>query len=180
MRRRFLSGTGDNPGSVADDLVRWPAVVDAMGTLPVFDGLPAIELATMAQAFELSKAQPRQLLEVQDTPVRRWQVISAGHVLVQRDGVTLGLLGVGESWSEHSILNQHRSPISVVALSPVTTLSAGDRDLWAMVNRSETFRDRIVNRSATSADRLALPVLRALLHMEKAARAQPVASGPGW
>ena len=48
----------------------------------------------------------------------------SGHAVVQRDGTPLGLMGQGDSWSEHSLLNHQRSPISVVALSPVVVLAS--------------------------------------------------------
>ena len=39
-------------------------------------------------------------------PSACWHVIAAGHAVVQRDGTPIGLLGRGDSWSEHSLLNQ--------------------------------------------------------------------------
>jgi CRP-like cAMP-binding protein len=160
---------GDIAGDIAGDLDEWHAVVDALASMPLFDGLPPCELATMAQAFTLSTARPRQLLETQDAQVHRWQMIASGHVVVRRDEVPLGLLTDGDSWSEHSLLNRRRSPISVVALSPTIVLSVDEQNFRALVNAHATFRERIIARSASSADRLALPFLRALMHMEKAA-----------
>jgi CRP-like cAMP-binding protein len=151
------------------DRSQWDAVAAALRSMAFFDGLPPAELAEVAQAFRLSSVRPRQLLEVQDAPVRRWQMIASGHVVVRRDEVPLGLLGAGESWSEHSLLNRYRSPISVVALSPATVLSVDEQRFWGLVADHQAFRERIVARSAASADRLALPFLRALMHMEKAA-----------
>ncbi len=166
---------------VADALDQWHTVVDALGTMPVFAGLPPAELAAAAQAFTLSTARPRQRLEVQDTGVRRWQMIASGHVVVRRDEVPLGLLSDGDSWSEHTLLNRQRSPISVVALTPVTLLSIDEQDFRALITTHTTFRERVIARSATSADRLALPFLRALTHMERPhrLRSRPNRSVPG-
>ncbi|HEY2213450.1 MAG TPA: cyclic nucleotide-binding domain-containing protein [Acidimicrobiales bacterium] len=148
---------------------QWDTVAAALRSMAFFDGLPPAELAEVAQAFRLSSVRPRQLLEAQDAPVRRWQMIASGHVVVRRDEVPLGLLGAGESWSEHSVLNRYRSPISVVALSPTTVLSVDEQRFWGLVADHQAFRERIVARSAASADRLALPFLRALMHMERVA-----------
>lgn len=80
----------------------------------------------------------------------------------------LGLLTDGDSWSEHSLLNRHRSPISVVALSPVTVLSVYEQDLWSLITAQPRLGERVIARSATSADHLALPFLRVLMHLERA------------
>src|SRR5580692_6798636 len=63
-------------------------------------------------------------------PLSRWHLIVDGHALVMRDGTPLGLLGHGESWSEHSLLNDQRSPITVVALSPMRLLSISARQFF--------------------------------------------------
>jgi CRP-like cAMP-binding protein len=147
--------------------------------IDLFDGATPSELGDLARAFTLSTARPGESLEVQDTPVRWWNLIVSGHALVERDGTPLGLLGQGESWSEHSLLNHQRSPIGVVALSPVTVLSVTRRRFFGLCNNDHSLRGRIVARSATSADRLAMPVYRALVHMEEAERRR-VASELGW
>jgi CRP-like cAMP-binding protein len=85
-----------------------------------------------------------------------------------REGTPLGLLGHGESWSEHSLLNDQRSPITVVALSPMRLLSISARQFFDLSENQPIVSRRIMARSATSADRLALPVYRALFHMEAA------------
>jgi CRP-like cAMP-binding protein len=137
--------------------------------IDLFDHCPPAELAEVAGVFAQSTAPPGQSLTVQDTPVHQWQLLVAGHAVVVRDGTPLGLVGHGESWSEHSILNQQRSPIGVVALSPVTVLSLDVEQLPELAVSHAALYERIVARSASSADRLALPVYRALVHMERAA-----------
>jgi CRP-like cAMP-binding protein len=131
------------------------------------DALPS-ELGDLARMFSKIDARPGQALEVQDTRVRWWNLIVSGHALVERDRTPLGLLGHGESWSEHSIMNGQRSPISVVALSPVRALSITAWDFHGLARSHPVLYGRIAARSATSADRLALPVYRALVHMERA------------
>jgi CRP-like cAMP-binding protein len=83
----------------------------------------------------------------------------------------IGLLGRGDSWSEHSLLNDLRSPIAVVALSPVTMLTLDRRRFFAVPERHPVLAGRLVARSATSADRLALPVYNALVHLDQASLA---------
>lgn len=139
-----------------------------LGAVALFDGLPSFELAALAEACTMSLARPRQHLEVQDAPVRYWQVITSGHAVVQRDGIALGLLGAGESWCEHSLLNQQRSPISVIALSPVIVLAFPEPAFTRRLLAHQVLGPRIKSLSASSADRLALPVFRALTHMERA------------
>ena len=77
----------------------------------------------------------------------------------------IGLLGRGDSWSEHSLLNELRSSIAVVALSPLTLLTLSQRGFFAIPERHPVLAGRLVARSATSADRLALPVFNALAHL---------------
>jgi CRP-like cAMP-binding protein len=91
-----------------------------------------------------------------------WHVITGGHAIVQRDGTPIGLLGRGDSWSEHSLLNQLRSSIAVVALSPLTLLTLNRRAFFEIPEDHPVLAGRLVARSATSADRLALPVFNAL------------------
>ncbi len=151
------------PEHAADD--------DLAGTLcamDLFAGLPRPELAELAGQCDVTSAHPGQVVQAQDVPVRLWHVIAGGHAVVQRDGTPIGLLGRGDSWSEHSLLNRLRSPIAVVALSPLTLLTLGRRQFFEIPERHPVLAGRLVARSATSADRLALPVLNALGHLRGA------------
>jgi len=136
-------------------------------SLALFAGLPEDELAELAGRCDLASAHPGQVVQAQDVPVRRWHVIVAGHAIVQRDGTAIGLLGRGDSWSEHSLLNGLHSPIAVVALSPLTLLTVRQREFFAIPDHHPVLAGRLVARAATSADRLALPVYDALCHLER-------------
>ncbi len=142
--------------------------VRALSSTELFDGLPRDELGELAALCDLSSAHPGQVIQAQDVPVRLWHVIVRGHAVVQRDSTPIGLLGRGDSWSEHSLLNQLRSPIAVVALSPLTLLTFSRRQFFEIPERSPVLAGRLVARSATSADRLALPVFNALVHLRGA------------
>jgi CRP-like cAMP-binding protein len=131
-------------------------------SLALFAGLADSELAGLADRCDVSTAHPGQVIQAQDVPVRMWHVITAGHAIVQRDDRPVGLLGRGDSWSEHSLLNQLRSPIAVVALSPLTLLTLSRRAFFEVPEHHPVLAGRLVARSATSADRLALPVFNAL------------------
>jgi signal-transduction protein with cAMP-binding, CBS, and nucleotidyltransferase domain len=133
--------------------------------MALFAGLPDDELEELAAECEICTAHPGQVVQAQDVPVRYWHVIAAGHAVVQRDDTPIGLLGRGDSWSEHSLLNQLRSSIAVVALSPLTMLTLHQRDFFAVPEHHPVLAGRLVARSATSADRLALPVFNALAHL---------------
>ena len=138
-----------------------------MGTLRsivLFAGLPDSEIQELEARCTVSTAHPGQVVQAQDVPVRMWHVITAGHAVVQRDGMAIGLLGRGDSWSEHSLLNQLPSSIAVVALSPLTLLTMGRRDFFGIPDHHPVLAGRLVARSATSADRLALPVFNVLAH----------------
>ena len=91
--------------------------------MDLFEDVSESALTELARAFAQKCARPGEALDVQDRPLRRWHLIVDGHALVLREGTPLGLLGHGESWSEHSLLNDQRSPITVVALSPMRLLS---------------------------------------------------------
>lgn len=136
--------------------------------MALFEGLDDDELEQFAAACEITTVAPGQLVQAQDVPVRWWHVIVSGHAVVQRDGMPIGLLGRGDSWSEHSLLNGMRSPISVVALSPLTVLALDQRRFFMVPEGHPVLAGRLVARSATSADRLALPVYNALVHLEQA------------
>jgi signal-transduction protein with cAMP-binding, CBS, and nucleotidyltransferase domain len=140
----------------------------ALRATPLFAGLPEDELEELTVDCELCTAHPGQVVQAQDVPVRYWHVITGGHAVVQRDGTPIGLLGRGDSWSEHSLLNQLRSSIAVVALSPLTLLTLSQRRFFAVPERCPVLAGRLVARSATSADRLALPVFNALVHLDLA------------
>ncbi len=127
-------------------------------------GLPATERAEFAALCVPATAHPGQVIQAQDVPVRLWHVIVGGHAVVHRDGVPVGLLGRGDSWSEHSLLNQLRSPIAVVALSPLSLLTLSARQFFAIPDSHPVLAGRLVARSAVSADRLAVPVFNALAH----------------
>jgi CRP-like cAMP-binding protein len=138
----------------------------ALGTMALFEGLPEHELEEFAASCEVTTAHPGQVVQAQDVPVRWWHVIAGGHALVHRDGKPIGLLSRGDSWSEHSLLNQLRSSIAIVALSPLTLLTVTSRAFFTIPERHPVLAGRLVARSATSADRLALPVFNALVHLQ--------------
>jgi signal-transduction protein with cAMP-binding, CBS, and nucleotidyltransferase domain len=149
----------------------------ALGALTLFEGLPEHELEEFAARCDISTAHPGQVVQAQDVPVRWWHVILGGHAVVQRDGTPIGLLGRGDSWSEHSLLNQLRSSIAVVALSPLTLLTLSTRLFFTIPEQHPTLAGRLVARSATSADRLALPVFNALAHLDGGAGGSVAAAG---
>jgi CRP-like cAMP-binding protein len=133
--------------------------------MTLFAGLPLDELDQLAELCDVCTVHPGQVIQAQDVPVRFWHVLLVGHVVVQRDETPIGLLSKGHSWSEHSLLNRQRSPISVVALSPVTTLTMSEREFFAIPEQHPVLAGRLVARSAASADRLAIPVFNALFHL---------------
>ena len=134
-------------------------------SLDLFAGLPGRELDELATRGDVSSAHPGQVIQAQDVPVRLWHVIVGGHAVVQRDGTPIGLLGRGDTWSEHSLLNELRSPIAVVALSPLTLFTLSRRQFFEIPEEHPVLAGRLVARSATSVDRLALPVFNALAHL---------------
>jgi signal-transduction protein with cAMP-binding, CBS, and nucleotidyltransferase domain len=134
-------------------------------SIDLFAGLPDSELREIADRCAVSTAHPGQVVQAQDVPVRMWHVIAGGHAIVQRDGMPIGLLGRGDSWSEHSLLNQLRSSIAVVALSPLTLLTLRQCEFFEIPYHLPVLAGRLVARSACSADRLALPVLNARAHI---------------
>lgn len=136
--------------------------------LPLFADLPDEELGRLAADAEICTAHPGQVVQAQDVPVRSWYLITRGHAVVQRDDTPIGLLGRDDSWSEHSLFNQLRSSIAVVALSPLTLLTLSRPSFFAAPERQPTLAGRLVARSAASADRLALPVFNALVHLDLA------------
>ena len=138
---------------------------DRLRALALFAGLPDAELQEIAARCAVSTAHPGQVIQAQDVLVRMWHVITAGHAIVQRDGMPIGLLGRGDSWSEHSLLNQMRSSIAVVAFSPLTLLTLNLREFFQVPEHHPVLARRLVARSATSADRLAVPVFNALAHL---------------
>jgi Cyclic nucleotide-binding domain len=136
----------------------------ALRSLDLFAGLADDELEELATCYTVTTAHPGQVVQAQDVPVRMWHVITGGHAVVQRDGRPIGLLGRGDSWSEHPLLNQLRSSIAVVALSPLTLLTLSRRAFFEIPDRHPVLAGRLVARSARTADRLALPVFNALVH----------------
>jgi signal-transduction protein with cAMP-binding, CBS, and nucleotidyltransferase domain len=130
--------------------------------LTLFAGLSEAELEEIATRCDLATAHPGQVVQAQDVPVRRWHVILSGHVVVQRDGEPLGLLAKGDSWAEHSLLNRMRSPIAVVALSPLLLLTLAEREFFEIPEHHPVLAGRLVARSAVSPDRLAPPIYDAL------------------
>jgi CRP-like cAMP-binding protein len=155
--RLTASPTPASPGSAP--------TIESLRALGLFDRLPTEELEQLCCILRLTGAKPGTVLETQDVPVRRWHLLVSGHAVVERDATPVGLLGPGDSWCEHSMLNQLRSPIGVVALSPVSLLSVSREQFFALPEDHPLLAGRLVARSATSPDRLALPVLNALIHM---------------
>jgi len=143
-------------------------LAETLGAMELFAGLPHSEVLELSASCDGTTAHPGQVVQAQDVPVRLWHVITGGHAVVRRDGTPIGLLGRGDSWSEHSLLNRLRSPIAVVALSPLTLLTLSLRQFFEIPEHHPVLAGRLVARSATSADRLALPVFNALVHLRGA------------
>jgi signal-transduction protein with cAMP-binding, CBS, and nucleotidyltransferase domain len=135
---------------------------DALRPLELFTGLPPSELDELLSIGDVTTAHPGQVVQAQDVPVRFWHVVVHGHAVVQRDRTPIGLLSRGDSWSEHSLLNQQCSPIAVVAFSPLTLFTLDARAFFAVPESHPVLAGRLVARSATSPDRLAQPVHDAL------------------
>ncbi|MGO8824478.1 MAG: cyclic nucleotide-binding domain-containing protein [Acidimicrobiales bacterium] len=150
----------DAPHHETDD-----GLAQALRSMDLFAGLPRQELDDLVARCDVSSAHPGQVIQAQDVPVRLWHVIVGGHAVVQRDGTPIGLLGRGDTWSEHSLLNELRSPIAVVALSPLTLFTLSRRQFFEIPEEHPVLAGRLVARSATSVDRLALPVFNALAHL---------------
>jgi CRP-like cAMP-binding protein len=146
---------------------------DALRPLEIFSGLSPSELDQLAACGDVTTAHPGQVVQAQDVPVRFWHVIVHGHAVVQRDGIPIGLLARGDSWSEHSLLNRLPSSIAVVALSPLTLLTLSVRTFFTVPESHPVLAGRLVARSAMSPDRLAQPVLNALR------RRRDTTAGPG-
>jgi signal-transduction protein with cAMP-binding, CBS, and nucleotidyltransferase domain len=161
-----------HPGRTPDEPIMDEGFADTLSAIPLFAGLPHGELEEFAAECEVCTAHPGQIVQAQDVPVRYWHVITGGHAVVQRDGTPIGLLGRGDSWSEHSLLNQMRSSIAVVALSPLTLLTLSRRRFYEVPETHPVLAGRLVARSAMSADRLALPVFNALVHLDLARTAK--------
>jgi CRP-like cAMP-binding protein len=138
---------------------------EMLRSLELFHRLPDAELEQLGCIFEKVAAPPGTRLETQDVPVRHWSLLVHGHAVVERDATPIGLVGPGDSWCEHSILNDLRSSIGVVALSPVTMLRANRDQFFALPEDHPVLAGRLVARSAGAPDRLALPVWNALVHM---------------
>jgi CRP-like cAMP-binding protein len=165
------------PDRPLDDLDMPDNLMATLRSMALFAGLPDDELEEVAAGCEICTAHPGQVVQAQDVPVRYWHVIAGGHAVIQRDETPIGLLGRGESWSEHSLLNQLRSSIAVVALSPLTLLTLSQRRFFAIPEQHPVLAGRLVARSATSADRLALPVFNALAHLAGGERNQGYPEG---
>ena len=149
----------DAPGQPVPDVDPW-----RLRSIALFAGLPDGELTEIAERCSVSTAHPGQVLQAQDVAVRMWYVICGGHAIVQRDGTPIGLLGRGDTWSVRPLLNQLLSPVAVVALSPLTLLTLPRRVFFEVLEHYPVLGGRLVARSASSADRLALPVLNARAH----------------
>ena len=143
-------------------------LAETLCAMDLFTGLPRSEVSELTAWCDRTSAHPGQVVQAQDVPVRLWHLITGGHAVVQRDGTAIGLLGRGDSWSEHSLLNGLRSPIAVVALSPLTLVTLSRRRFFEVPERHPVLAGSLVARSATSADHLALPVLDALVHLRGA------------
>ena len=159
MHTRIVPRPTPPPVPSADD-----DIAALLRRLPLFAGLDAVELEGLALGGEVTTAHPGQVVQAQDVPVRWWHIVLGGHAIVQRDGTPLGLLTKGDSWSEHSLLNGMRSPIAVVALSPLTLFTVHLQRFFALPEDHPVLAGRLVARSAASPDRLAVPVLNALAH----------------
>jgi CRP-like cAMP-binding protein len=166
-----------HPNRTPDDFAMHDDLVGTLRSMALFAGLPDDDLEELAAECEICTAHPGQVVQAQDVPVRYWHVIADGHAVVQRDETPIGLLGRGDSWSEHSLLNQLRSSIAVVALSPLTMLTVSQRRFFAIPERHPVLAGRLVARSATSADRLALPVFNALAHLAGGERPKQYPAG---
>ncbi len=136
----------DAPSHQTDD-----GLAATLRSMDLFAGLPRGELDDLVTWCDVSSAHPGQVVQAQGVPVHLWHVIVGGHAVVQRDGTPIDLVGRGDTWSEHSLLNQLRSPVGVVALSPLTLLTLGGRRFLEISAQHTVLAGRLVARSATSA-----------------------------
>ena len=147
------------PRSTDDD-----AHLAACRCMELFAGLPD-GARRVRGVLRRRHGPPGQVVQAQDVPVRLWHLSSTRPRRRPARRHSHRAAGQGDSWSEHSLLNQLRSPIAVVALSPLTMLTLSEREFFAIPEHHPVLAGRLVARSASSADRLALPVFNALAHV---------------
>ena len=113
-------------------------------------------------------AHPGQVIQAQDVPVRLWHLLVGGHVIVQRDGTPIGLLEQGRLVGRTLVAQP-----SVLSHRRGGALARHHADLAASVNSSRSPSNTRCWPAASwpvrpaSADRLALPIFNALVHLNE-------------
>ena len=120
------------------------AKVQALARVPLFGGLSAKDLATIAAVATERSAEVGEVLTQQGTPGDEFFIIADGHVEVSQDGRSISSLGPGDYLGEIALVFGGERTATAVVSEPSRLFVVEKADFVAMLERQPRLEDRIL------------------------------------
>lgn len=124
------------------------ARVDALRRVPIFAGLPKIDLLELDRHMTRLTIDAGTKLARQGIAPREFVLITDGRAVVERDGVELATLGAGDSVGELSLLDKRPQTATVTAVEPSSVLVVATNEFRVMLDDSPGFAKRLLQSMA--------------------------------
>jgi inner membrane transporter RhtA len=118
--------------------------VDALNSIPLFSGLSASDLATIAGVVEERDAETGGILTEQGEDGDEFYIVTEGSVEIQQDGRKIGAIGPGDHLGEIALIFGGPRTATAVVTEPCRLLVVGKDDFTAMLHAHPRIEDKIL------------------------------------
>lgn len=124
------------------------SVTDHLAAVPLFNACSRKELAVIAKAAtEMSFPDGTELMR-QDQSAREAFILTAGTVVVKRNGRKVAELGAGSVLGEMGLLDKGPRTATVVAQGPVEALVLGPREFAGLLDEVPSISHKLMRAMA--------------------------------
>ena len=126
--------------------------VEALTNVPLFAGLSAGDLATIADVVEERSAEAGGVLTEQGADGDEFYIVAEGSVEIRQDGHKIGAMGPGDHLGEIALIFGGPRTATAVVTEPSRLLVVGKDDFSAMLQAHPRIEDKILTTVTPTAE----------------------------
>jgi CRP-like cAMP-binding protein len=115
-----------------------------LAKVPIFENCEQAEIASIAAVAQQHEYAPGQIIVTQGTPGQAFYMITSGRVSIERDGVSLGMFGIGDFFGEMSLLDSAPRSATIRAVEQTTCLMLSSWDFRALIERAPSIAIKLL------------------------------------